>query len=48
METTSEFCDISRPFYMDHETTIDYLVADEPGFVRDILAHNEIYGEMCE
>ena len=47
METTSEFCDVSAPFHLDHPETIDYLVSDEPQFVRDVLAHNEIHEEMC-
>ena len=47
VETTSEYCDIATPFYIDHEETIDYLVVDEPQFVRDVLAHNEIHAEMC-
>ena len=47
VETTSEFCDVSVPFHLDHPETIDYLVSDEPQFVRDVLAHNEIHEEMC-
>ena len=43
----SEYCDIATPFYIDNEETIDYLVVDEPQFVRDVLAHNEIHAEVC-
>ena len=44
---TSEFCDVAVPLRLDHDTTIDYLIADEPQFVREVLAHNEIHAEMC-
>ena len=44
---TNEFCDIATPFFVDNEETLDYLVADEPQFVRELLSHNEIHEEMC-
>ena len=46
--TTSEYCDIAFPLRLDHETTIDYLVADESQFVREVLAHNETHEELCK
>ena len=48
VETTSEYCDIAFPLRLDNETTIDYLVADEPQFVREVLTHNETHEELCK
>lgn len=45
--TNNTYCDITSPLLLDHQETLDYLLADEPQFVREVLAHNDTHEEIC-
>lgn len=42
-----DFCDIARPLYLENESSVDWLLDNEPGFAEDVLGHNVTGERSC-
>ncbi len=45
--TSDTYCDIGSPLYFGNERTIEWLMENDKPLVKDILANNETYKEIC-
>jgi hypothetical protein len=39
---SGDFCDVSRPIYIDSEAVVDWLVENDEALLRDVVSHNEM------
>lgn len=43
----TSFCEVFEPIYFNREETINWLVANDSQFIKDVLAMNETYEKLC-
>ncbi len=42
-----DYCQIDRTLWMNSQNTADFLAANDPQFLRDLTAHNEVNAANC-
>lgn len=47
MDVRSNYCELTNPLYFDNKGTVDWLLANDKGFLESVVAHNNAHDRIC-